>query len=341
MTILTASRRLCVAPMMERTDRHCRYLLRQLAPDAWLYTEMITAAALLRGDAERLLAFDAAEHPVALQLGGSEPEQLAAAAELGAQAGYDEININVGCPSPRVQSGAFGVALMREPQRVADCVRAMSEAVAVPVTVKTRIGVDTDDDYGFLRTFVDAVVAAGCRTLVVHARKAWLHGLSPKENRNVPPLNYPRVYQLKRDYPELEIVINGGLNDADTALAQLAQVDGIMLGRAAYHDPFLLAELNRRIYGEHRAATREDALAAYIEYAERELDRGTPLKAMSRHLMGLYANRPGAREWRRTLSGLAEGHAGLGELSDLSRSSRPGRYNAPTHRDAIVQSTAS
>jgi tRNA-dihydrouridine synthase A len=341
MTSVTTPRRLCVAPMMERTDRHCRYLLRQLAPDAWLYTEMITAAALLRGDAERLLAFDVAEHPVALQLGGSEPDQLAAAAKLGADAGYDEININVGCPSPRVQCGAFGVALMREPQRVADCVRAMNEAVAVPVTVKTRIGVDKDDDYEFLQRFVDAVVAAGCRTLIVHARKAWLNGLSPKENRNVPPLDYPRVYQLKRDYPGLEIIINGGLVDVDTTLAQLAHVDGVMLGRAAYHDPFVLAELNRRIFGEHRAATREDALHAFIRYAQRELARGTPLKAMSRHLMGLYANRPGARQWRRTISELAEGSAGLGTLCELSRSSRSGRYNEAAHRSAIVQSTVS
>ncbi len=310
--------------MMERTDRHCRYFLRQLAPDAWLYTEMITAAALLRGDAERLLAFDAAEHPLALQLGGSEPDELAAAARLGAAAGYDEININVGCPSARVKCGSFGVSLMRDPVRVADCVRAMREAVSVAVTVKTRIGVDHDDDYAFLQRFAGEVVDAGCRTLIVHARKAWLHGLSPKENRSVPPLDYPRVHRLKREFPELEVIINGGLNQVDECLAQLDHVDGVMLGRAAYHDPFVLAELNARLYGEARAATRERALTAFLPYAERELARGTPLKAMTRHLMGLFTHRAGARQWRRTLSELAEGDEGLRTLRRLGASMQAG-----------------
>lgn len=313
-------RRLCVAPMMERTDRHCRYFLRQLAPDAWLYTEMITAAALLRGDADRLLAFDAAEHPVALQLGGSEPGELAAAARLGAAAGYDEININVGCPSARVQCGSFGVSLMREPKRVAECVRAMREAVSVPVTVKTRIGVDHDDDYAFLHRFVSELAAAGCRTLIVHARKAWLNGLSPKENRSVPPLDYPRVYRLKREFPDLEVVINGGLNQVDECLAQLDHVDGVMLGRAAYHDPFVLARLNARLFGDPRAATRERALTAFLPYAERELSRGTPLKAMTRHLMGLFTHRSGARQWRRMLTDLAEGDEGLRTLRRIGAS---------------------
>jgi tRNA-dihydrouridine synthase A len=309
--------RLCVAPMMERTDRHCRYFLRQVAPSAWLYTEMITAAALTRGDHARLLEFDAAEHPVALQLGGADPAALAAAARLGAEAGYDEINLNCGCPSSRVQSGAFGVALMLDPQRVAECVAAMRAAVSVPVTVKTRIGVDHHDDYEFLHRFTSLVSAAGCRTLIVHARKAWLNGLSPRENRSVPPLDYARVQRLKRDFPALEIVINGGLDSAAAAEAELAKVDGVMLGRSAYQEPLLLAELNWRLFGVRGADTRERVLEAVLPYLAREVERGTPLKAMTRHLLGLATRRPGARSWRRSLTALADGYQGLAALGRI------------------------
>ncbi|HEX7080846.1 MAG TPA: tRNA dihydrouridine(20/20a) synthase DusA [Gammaproteobacteria bacterium] len=313
-------RRLCVAPMMERTDRHCRYFLRLLAPNARLYTEMITAAALLRGDAAKLLRFDTAEHPVALQLGGSEPDALAAAAKLGAAAGYDEINLNVGCPSDRVQAGCFGAALMREPRRVASCVAAMAEASPAPITVKTRLGVDEHDSYEFLCDFVGAVAEAGCGTVIVHARKAWLKGLSPKQNRDVPPLDYPRVHRLKRDFAALEIVLNGGLAALEPAIAQLAQVDGVMLGRAAYHDPMLLARLDQAIFGG-ASPTRVHAVEAFVAYAEGELRAGTPLNAMLRHLMGLFTARPGGRRWRKTLAEwprAGKASARLGELVALA-----------------------
>jgi tRNA-dihydrouridine synthase A len=235
--------------MMDRTDRHCRYFLRLLAPHAWLYTEMITARALLHGAHEQLLAFHSTEHPVSVQLGGSVPAELAAAAGLAASAGYDEVNLNVGCPSGRVQAGCFGAALMAEPALVADCVRAMSDASELPVTVKTRLGIDDLDSYSHLCDFVSTVAAAGCRTFIVHARKAWLNGLSPKENRDIPPLDYERVHRLQRDFPELQIIINGGLSAVDTAMAQLEHVDGVMLGRAAYRDPYVLAKLDARLFG--------------------------------------------------------------------------------------------
>jgi tRNA-dihydrouridine synthase A len=292
--------RLSAAPMMDRTDRHCRYLLRLIAPKTRLYTEMVTAAALRHGDRQRLLAFDAAEHPVALQLGGGDPEELAAAAKLGAAAGFDEINLNVGCPSDRVQAGCFGAALMQEPARVAACVAAMADAAAVPVTVKTRLGVDEHDSYEFLCDLVAAVEAAGCRTVIVHARKAWLKGLSPKQNRNVPPLDYARVRRLKRDFPSLEVVLNGGLTRVEQTLAELRHVDGVMLGRAAYDDPFVLAQLDAAVYG----SPPRDPVAAVVDYASycaREAERGTPLKMMTRHMMGLFAGRPGGRRWRRAV----------------------------------------
>jgi len=298
---LAASRALSVAPMMERTDRHCRYFLRLVAPHALLYTEMVTAAALRHGDRARLLAFDPSEHPVALQLGGSDPKELAAAARFGAAAGYDEINLNVGCPSDRVQAGCFGAALMREPHRVAACVAAMQDVVDVPVTVKTRLGVDHDDSYEFLHRFVEAVSKAGCETIIVHARKAWLKGLSPKQNRDVPPLDYARVRRLKRDFPALQVILNGGLKDEDTALAELAHVDGVMLGRAAYDDPALLGRLDAAIFGREPVAIG-DALDRYFAYAEREIEAGTRLRALTRHLMGAFAGRPGGRHWRRSLS---------------------------------------
>jgi tRNA-dihydrouridine synthase A len=310
--------KLCVAPMMDRTDRHLRYLLRLLAPHALLYTEMITARALLHGDAQRLLRFDAAEHPVALQLGGSEPDELANAARIGEAAGYDEINLNVGCPSDRVQAGCFGAALMLERERVADCVRAMRAAVAVPVTVKTRLGVDEHDSYEFVRDFVGAVAAAGCTTFIVHARKAWLRGLSPKENREIPPLDYPRVHRLKREFPALTVVINGGFVTFADSVAQLEHVDGVMLGRAAYQDSWLLARLDEHLFGG-APASEADVLAAYERYIARELAHGTPLRTMTRHLLGMRSGRAGGRRWRRALSELGDGSSGLDGLRSLFR----------------------
>jgi tRNA-dihydrouridine synthase A len=323
--------RLCIAPMMERTDRHFRYLMRQLAPHARLYTEMLTARAVLHGDRARLLAFHDDEHPVGLQLGGSEPAELAAAAKLGAEAGYDEINLNVGCPSSRVQAGCFGVALMLEPGRVARCVAAMREAVSLPVTVKTRIGVDHQDSYEFLRSFVDELVAAGCRTVVVHARKAWLSGLSPKENREIPPLDYARVHRLKADFENMDVIINGGITTVDVALAQLEEVDGVMLGRAAYADPWLVAELDRVVFGAARARTRTAVLEAYFDYAANELERGTPLRAMTRHLLGFFAGEPGGRRWRREIGQLPDGAAGLHGLRRLAS-----LYREPARRAAAT-----
>ncbi|HEX5045806.1 MAG TPA: tRNA dihydrouridine(20/20a) synthase DusA [Gammaproteobacteria bacterium] len=307
---------LSVAPMMDRTDRHFRYLARLLAPHARLYTEMITARALLHGDAPRLLEFDAAEHPVALQLGGSEPDELAAAARIGAGAGYDEINLNVGCPSDRVQAGCFGAALMRTPDVVADCVAAMRAAVAVPVTVKTRLGVDDHDSYEFLCELVTRVIAAGCGTLIVHARKAWLKGLSPKQNREIPPLDYPRVHRLKADFPDLRVIINGGLTSVAACTEQLAQVDGVMLGRAAVDDLEMLAELDGRIF-DVAPQPVEGAVEGYLRHVDRELQRGTPLRAMTRHLLGFYAGRPGGRRWRREVTHLPQGRAGFARLHGL------------------------
>jgi tRNA-dihydrouridine synthase A len=293
--------RLTIAPMMDWTDRHCRYFHRLLSPHARLYTEMVTSAALVRGGQLRLLEHSQQEHPLALQLGGSDPHQLAQAARLGAAAGYDEINLNVGCPSDRVQSGRFGACLMREPALVGDCVKAMRDAVAVSVTVKCRIGVDDQDDYADLQQFTEIMLAAGVEVLVVHARKAWLQGLSPKENREIPPLDYERVYRLKREFPQLSVVINGGITTVAQVQAHLAQVDGVMLGRAAYHDPFLLAQVEAALYGESMPV-RADLLRHMRPYIEAELARGTALKQVSRHLLGLYQGEPGARAFRRTIS---------------------------------------
>lgn len=312
---------LSVAPMMERTDRHFRYLSRIISPNARLYTEMIVCQALLRGDCERFLAFDPAEHPVAIQLGGADPEALAACARLAEDAGYDEVNLNVGCPSGRVQAGEFGARLMLEPERVADCVRAMREAVAIPVTVKTRIGVDEHDSYEVLLTLVSGVVAAGIDRLIVHARKAWLKGLSPKQNREIPPLDYPRVYRLKEDFPDLPIEINGGFTTADQVLAQRGRLDGVMIGRSAYHEPMLMAQLDRSVFGSSAPTEPADVVAQYARYMQQQIDNGVPLKAMSRHLSGLMAHRPGARQWRRRLSELQTARNGidalLAELSGL------------------------
>ncbi len=292
-----------VAPMMDWTDRHCRYFLRLFSPRVRLYTEMIVAQAILRGDRQRLLAFDPAEHPVALQLGGCDPTLLAEAAAAGAAAGYDEINLNVGCPSDRVQSATFGACLMARPRLVADCVRAMQDAVAVPVTVKCRIGIDDRDDWEFLREFVAAIADAGCRTVIVHARKALLKGLSPKQNREIPPLDYPRVWRVKREFPGLAVIVNGGLRTVGQAQEQLANADGVMLGREAYHNPWLLPALHRAIHGDgFEPPPLESITAAMRAYAEREAASGTPLRAVTRHLFGLFAGRSGARAWRRALS---------------------------------------
>jgi tRNA-dihydrouridine synthase A len=293
--------RVCVAPMMDWTDRHCRYFHRLLSPRARLYTEMVTSAALVRGGQLRLLEHSQQEHPLALQLGGSDPLELAQAARLGAEAGYDEINLNVGCPSDRVQSGRFGACLMREPALVGDCVRAMRDAVNIPVTVKCRIGVDDQDDYAGLQHFTEIMLEAGVEVLMVHARKAWLQGLSPKENREVPPLDYARVYRLKREFPQLVVVINGGVTTVEQVQEHLAQLDGVMLGRAAYHDPYLLARVEAALYGEP-LPPRDAVLRHLRPYVEAELARGTALKHISRHLLGLYQARPGARGFRRTIS---------------------------------------
>ena len=282
-----------VAPMMDWTDRHCRYFLRQVNAHARLYTEMITTGALLHGDVHRHLEFSPEEHPLAVQLGGSEPSELAACAKLAEKYGYDEINLNLGCPSERVQKGAFGACLMAEPELVASCVTAMGAAVKLPITVKHRTGIDGIEDYAFLNSFVDIVSRTGCRTFIVHARNAILKGLSPKENRELPPLKYDYVYRLKQDFPQLEIVINGGISKRQDVQRHLAHVDGVMLGRAAYHDPWILADAGR---------TRAEVVRAMFRYSEVELGKGTSLRSIARHMLGLYHGCPNARLWRRMLS---------------------------------------
>ena len=294
--------RLSVAPMMDWTDRHCRVLHRSLTSRALLYTEMLTTGAILHGDRARLLAFDPLEHPVALQLGGSDPADLAAAARIGEAEGYDEINLNVGCPSDRVQSGRFGACLMREPELVAEGMAAMIAAVQVPVTVKCRIGVDDQDPEESLFRLVDLSAAAGVTRFIVHARKALLQGLSPKQNRDVPPLNYPLVYRLKRERPGLHISINGGVASLDEAEAHLAHVDGVMIGRAAYHTPAMLAQVDRRVFGADVDADLTEVVAGYRDYVRSELARGTHLAAMTRHMLGLFHGVAGARTWRRILT---------------------------------------
>ena len=300
--------------MMDWTDRHCRYFHRLLSPSALLYTEMVTAAALLHGDAERLLAFSPEERPVVLQLGGCDPDAMARAARLGAGAGYDAININVGCPSDRVQDGQFGACLMDRPELVAECWRAMAEAVDIPVTVKTRLGIDGKDSDEFFLRFVETVADAGCRTFIVHARIAILEGLSPKENRTVPPLNYERVHRLKRERPDLDVVVNGGITSVAETREQLATADGIMIGRAAYQTPWLLAELERA-FGDPDAApaSRHAVVQSMLPYIETHLADDGRLHQVTRHMLGLFAGCPGARRWRRTLSeGVHHPDAGIG-----------------------------
>ena len=298
--------------MLDWTDRHCRYLLRLISRRALLYTEMVTTTAILQGNPDRWLRFDPAEHPLALQLGGSDPAALAECARIGADFGYDEINLNVGCPSNRVQSGRFGACLMAEPQLVAECIAAMQDAVPVPVTVKTRIGIDAQDSYAALAGFIQAVREAGCRTLIIHARKACLQGLSPKENRTVPPLKYDYAYRIKQQYPDLEIVVNGGITSLDAAATHLEQVDGVMLGRTAYHDPWVLADVDARFFSDHHAPpARVEVVQRMLPYISRELRAGTQLKHITRHMLGLFQGMPGARHWRRQLSEQAI-HAGAG-----------------------------
>ncbi|HEV2364667.1 MAG TPA: tRNA dihydrouridine(20/20a) synthase DusA [Caulobacteraceae bacterium] len=294
--------RLCIAPMMDWTDRHCRFFHRLLTRRARLYTEMLTTGAVIHGDRGRLLAHDPAEHPVALQLGGCEPQALAEAARIGEDFGYDEVNLNVGCPSDRVQSGRFGACLMREPQLVGECLGAMVAAVAIPVTLKCRIGVDEQDPEAALFTLADAAAAAGVAVIAVHARKAWLEGLSPKENRDIPPLDYGIVRRLKRERPQLTVVINGGIGSLEAAREQLAHVDGVMLGRAAYREPAMLGGADAALFGDGLAADPARAARDYLAYVRREAAGGTPLFAMSRHMLGLFAGRPGARAWRRILT---------------------------------------
>jgi tRNA-dihydrouridine synthase A len=296
----------CVAPMMDWTDRHCRFFHRLITRHAQLYTEMMTAEAVLHGHRDRLLGFSPQEHPVALQLGGAVPAKLAEAAAIGEGYGYDEINLNVGCPSDRVQEGRFGACLMAEPALVARSVAAMQARVRVPVTVKCRIGIDDQDSEADLERFIIAVADAGCRTFIVHARKAWLQGLSPKENREIPPLDYGRVYRLKAAHPSLEIVLNGGIGSLEEAETHLAHVDGVALGRAAYQNPNLLAQVDRRLFGAGATVpSRRDVLEALIPYVERHLRGGGRLNNVTRHIIGLYHARPRARAFRRHLSDLA------------------------------------
>ena len=296
--------RLCVAPMMDWTDRHCRTFHRLLSRHALLYTEMVTTGALLHGDVPRHLRFNAEEHPVALQLGGSEPSELARCAQLGEQWGYDEINLNCGCPSERVQRGSFGACLMAEPQLVADCVKAMVDAVSVPVTVKHRIGIDKAESYAFVRDFVGTVSEAGCNVFIVHARNAWLKGLSPKENREVPPLRYELVHRLKAEFPHLTLVINGGITTGEQVEQQLQQLDGVMIGREAYHNPWFMASWDEAFFGEPASALSREAIEARMcDYMAREAAaHGTPWSAIARHMLGLRNGLPGARRWRQVWS---------------------------------------
>ena len=321
--------RLSVAPMMDWTDRHCRAFHRVLAPHARLYTEMVHAQAVIHGDRDRLLGFDTSDHPLALQLGGSEPASLAQAARIGVDWGYDEINLNVGCPSDRVQAGRFGACLMKEPALVADCVAAMiAVAGPVPVTIKCRLGVDELEQYEAFVAFVDAVADAGCRVFVVHARKAWLSGLSPKENREIPPLRYDWVHRLKRERPTLTIVLNGGLSTVEDSCRQLEHVDGVMLGRTAYHEPYRLHLLDCALF-EKRAASREELLRRYLPYVETQLGRGVALKHISRHLLGLFHGQPGGRAFRQVLSeGAPKPNAGIELLEKALAATRVPVENA-------------
>lgn len=296
-------RRLSIAPMLDWTDRHCRYFLRLITPHALLYTEMIHVNAVLKGERKKLLDFDPSEHPVALQLGGSTPDALAEAAKIAEDYGYDEVNLNIGCPSERVQAGSFGACLMAEPYLVADCVAAMRAAIKIPVTVKCRIGIDKEDSYDFFKNFISTLKAVGTEIFIIHARSAWLKGLSPKENRDIPPLRYDYVHRLKEEFPELTIVINGGIKSPQEIAAHLSIVDGVMLGREAYHNPYLLAELDSQIYADLRIIpSRLDLLEAYLPYVEQQVQADVSFSSIKRHLLGLYYGQQGGRIWRQYLS---------------------------------------
>ena len=297
------NRTFSIAPMMDWSDRHCRMFWRQLTEEALLYTEMVTTGAILHAGPERFLSFHQEEHPVALQLGGSDPKQLAECAKIAQQWGYDEVNLNCGCPSDRVQNGAFGACLMAKPNLVAECVDAMRSACDLPVTVKHRIGIDDMETYEEMVAFIEPIVTAGCDTFIVHARKAWLQGLSPKQNREIPPLNYPMVHRLKGDFPELNIIINGGIESIEVAEAQINHVDGVMLGRAAYHNPYLLKSVDNIFYGTTKnTKTRQQVLLDFVPYIEEQLSLGVALHHISRHILGLFQNVPGAKQFRRHIS---------------------------------------
>ena len=296
-------RRFSIAPMMDWSDHNCRFFWRLLTRQALLYTEMVTTGALIHGDRQRFLHYNTEEHPVALQLGGSDPQELARCAQWAQEWGYDEVNLNCGCPSDRVQSGMFGACLMANPRLVADCVRAMRDSCDIPVTVKHRIGIDHMESYGELQSFVEPVAEAGCSVFIVHARKAWLQGLSPKQNREIPPLNYAWVYQLKRDFPQLTIVINGGIQTLAECQLHLQHVDGVMLGREAYQNPWMLAEVDSLLFGVDKPAdSREDVITALLPYTKQQIERGASLNHITRHILGLYQGVPGARKFRRHLS---------------------------------------
>ena len=293
-----------VAPMMDWTDKHCRYFFRLLSACTQLYTEMITSKAILRGDKNRLLDYNSSEHPLVLQLGGSDPKEMAQCAHIAKQWGYDEVNINVGCPSDRVLSGSFGACLMKEPDLVASCVESMIDASDMPVSVKSRIGIDDMESYNRLSDFVARIHKKGCQHFIIHARKAWLQGLSPKENRTIPPLKYPWVYQLKRDFPQLKITLNGGVTECNEVVKHLDHVDGVMLGRAIYHQPYLLADIDSKVFGiKGIFRTREQVLVDYMSYIKSQLKQGVPIRAMTRHILGLYHGQNNAKFFRRLLSG--------------------------------------
>ncbi|MEH6638009.1 MAG: tRNA dihydrouridine(20/20a) synthase DusA [Porticoccaceae bacterium] len=342
--IKPGARRFCVAPMLDRTDRFCRYFFRQISREAFLYTEMITTGAILHGDQDRHLGFDEAEHPVAVQLGGSNPEDLARSARIAENYGYAEVNLNCGCPSDRVQAGRFGACMMQEPDLVADGVKAMRDAVSVPVTVKCRIGVDDSEHYSFVRDFIGTVTDAGCSTFIIHARKAWLKGLSPKQNREVPPLDYPLVYRLKQDFPELEIIINGGITTLTEASEHLQHVDGVMLGREVCQNPWMLAGVDKQFYSAQQtdlhtslntnhdtqvALTRDAVVEVMLSYAEAELSRGARLQHIIRPMLNLYQGQPNGRRFRRYLSENAhKADAGVGVLAAALEKIQPTAISA-------------
>ena len=298
------NRKFCVAPMLDWSDRHQRMLMRTMSKHSLVYTEMVTTGALIHGDAQRYLKFNTEEHPVALQLGGSDPKAMALCAKMAEDSGYDEVNITVGCPSDRVQNGAFGACLMAEPELVGENVVAMQAAVDIPVTVKNRIAIDEMEEEESLRRFLSIVSEAGCETFIVHARKAWLKGLSPKQNRDVPPLNYELVYQMKREFPQLELIINGGIKTIEESKKHLAQVDGVMVGREAYHNPYIMTEVDQHIYEDdfYDYRSRIDVLNVYMEYMKQQISEGVYVKSMSRHLLGLFSGEKGAKAWRRYIS---------------------------------------